>query len=105
MIGGDMVAKALPDGYTLLMGVSTLAINPATFKKVPYEAMRDFAPITQAVFVPNLMMVHPSVPAKTVREMIAFAQARPGQVLFGSAGYGLIRICRWSSLPQWAASA
>ena len=88
MIGGDMVAKALPDGYTLLMGVSTLAINPATFKKVPYEAMRDFAPITQAVFVPNLMMVHPSVPAKTVREMIAFAQARPGQVLFGSAGYG-----------------
>jgi tripartite-type tricarboxylate transporter receptor subunit TctC len=88
MIGGEMVAKAPPDGYTLLMGVSTLAINPATFKKVPYEAMRDFAPITQAVFVPNLMMVHPSVPVKTVRQMIAFAKARPGQVLMASAGFG-----------------
>ena len=88
MIGGEMVAKAPPDGYTLLMGVSTLAINPATFRKVPYEAQRDFAPITQAVFVPNLMMVHPSVPARTVQEMIAFARARPGQVLFASAGYG-----------------
>ena len=88
MIGGEMAAKAPPDGYTLLMGVSTLAINPATFRKVPYEAMRDFAPVTQAVFVPNLMMVHPSVPAKTVKEMIAFAKARPGQILFASAGYG-----------------
>ena len=88
MIGGEMVAKAPPDGYTLLMGVSTLAINPATFRKVPYEAIRDFTPITQAVFVPNLMMVHPSVPAKTVKEMIAFAKARPGQVLMASAGFG-----------------
>jgi tripartite-type tricarboxylate transporter receptor subunit TctC len=88
MIGGEMVAKAPPDGYTLLMGVSTLAINPATFKKVPYEAMRDFAPITQAVFVPNLMMVRPSLPVKTVREMIAFAKARPSQVLMASAGFG-----------------
>jgi tripartite-type tricarboxylate transporter receptor subunit TctC len=73
MIGGEMVAKAPPDGYTLLMGVSTLAINPATFRKVPYEAMRDFAPITQAVFVPNLMMVHPSLPVKTVKEISDFA--------------------------------
>ena len=88
MIGGEIVARAAPDGYTLLMGVSTLAINPATFRKVPYDALRDFAPITQAVFVPNLMMVHPSVPAKTVKEMIAFVRARPGQVLFASAGYG-----------------
>lgn len=88
MIGGEMVARAAPDGYTLLMGVSTLAINPATFRKVPYEAMRDFAPITQAVFVPNLMMVHPSLPVKTVKEMIAFAKARPGQVLMASAGFG-----------------
>ena len=88
MIGGELAAKAAPDGYTLLMGVSTLAINPATFRKVPYEAMRDFAPITQAVFVPNLMIVHPSVPAKTIRQMIAFAKARPGQVLMASAGFG-----------------
>ena len=88
MIGGEIVAKAAPDGYTLLMGVSTLAINPATFKKVPYEAMRDFAPITQAVFAPNLMMMHPAVPAKTVREFVAFAKARPGQIAYGSAGFG-----------------
>ena len=88
MIGGEMAARSAPDGYTLLMGVSTLAINPATFKKVPYDALRDFAPITQAVFVPNLMMVHPSVPAKTVKEMIAFTRARPGQVLMASAGFG-----------------
>ena len=88
MIGGELVAKAAPDGYTLLMGVSTLAINPATFKKVPYEAMRDFAPITQAVFAPNLMMMHPAVPAKSVKEFVAFAKARPGQIAYGSAGFG-----------------
>ena len=89
IIGGEWVAKAPPDGYTLLLGVSTIAINPATYKKVPYDAMRDFAPITQAVFAPNLMMVHPAVPAKTVKEMIAFAKARPGQVAYASAGYGI----------------
>jgi len=88
MIGGELVAKSPPDGYTLLLGVSTLAINPAAYKKVPYDALRDFIPITQAAFAPNLMMVHPSVPARNVKEMIAFAKARPGQVLFASAGHG-----------------
>jgi tripartite-type tricarboxylate transporter receptor subunit TctC len=88
MIGGEVVAKSAADGYTLLLGVSTLAINPATYKKVPYDARRDFAPITQAVLAPNLMMVHPAVPAKTVKEMIAFAKARPGQVAYASAGFG-----------------
>ena len=88
MIGGDIVAKAQPDGYTLLMGVSTLAINPATYKTVPYDALRDFAPITQAVFASNIMVVHPSVPARSAKEFIAFAKTRPNQVIYASAGFG-----------------
>lgn len=88
MIGGELVARAAPDGHTLLMGISTLAINPAMFKKVPYDALKDFVPIAQAVWLPNLLVVHPSVPVKTVKELIAFAKARPGQLNFGSAGTG-----------------
>ena len=88
MIGNEMVAKAPPDGYTLLMGVSSLAINPAMYKKVPYDAQRDFAPITLAVLVPNLVAVHRSVPVNSVKELIALARARPGEILFGSAGSG-----------------
>jgi len=88
VIGSDVVAKAAPDGYTLLKSVSTLAINPATYKNMPYDALRDFAPITQTVAVPNLMVVHPSLPVTTVKDMIALAKAQPGAVLFGSAGRG-----------------
>jgi tripartite-type tricarboxylate transporter receptor subunit TctC len=88
MIGGEVVARAAPDGYTLLMGISTLAINPAMFRKVPYDAQRDFAPITQAVFLPNILIVHPSLPVRTVKELIAFAKARPGALNFASAGTG-----------------
>ena len=88
MLGSELVARAAPDGYTLLMTPSTLAINPAAYKSVPYDALRDFAPITQAAVVPNLMMVHPSVPAKNVREMIALAKARPGQLFYASSGHG-----------------
>jgi len=88
MIGGDFVAKSVPDGHTLLMGVSTLAINPSTFKTVPYDAIRDFAPITQAVFASNIMVIHPSLPVRTVKDFIAFAKARPGDVNYASAGFG-----------------
>jgi tripartite-type tricarboxylate transporter receptor subunit TctC len=70
------------------MGLSTLAINPALYKKVPYDAMRDFAPITLAVSSAAILVVHPSVPAKTVKELIAFARARPGQLNYASAGTG-----------------
>jgi tripartite-type tricarboxylate transporter receptor subunit TctC len=87
-MGGDVVAKAAADGHTLLMGLSTLAINPATYKKMPYDAMRDFAPVTQAVFMPNLVVIHPSLPAKSLNEFIALAKARPGQVLYASSGHG-----------------
>jgi len=88
MIGGEVAAKAAPDGYTLLMGISTLATNPAVYKKVPYDALTDFAPITLVLSAPNILVVHPSLPIKNVKELIWFAEARPGQLNFGSAGTG-----------------
>ena len=88
MIGHELAAKAAPDGYTLCMGISTLAINPATFKKVPYDAMRDFAPITQAVKQALLLVVHPSFPAKSVKEFIAIAKRQPGAINYSSPGFG-----------------
>src|SRR5262245_18759492 len=62
MIGSEVVARAAPDGYTLLLGISTLAINPSMYKKVPYDALKDFAPITHLVSLPNVLVTHPSVP-------------------------------------------
>ena len=88
MIGNDFVAKSPPDGYTLLMAAMALAIQPALNKKMSYDAIRDLDPITLAVSVPNAIAVHPSVPAKSVKEMIALAKKRPGEILFGSAGLG-----------------
>jgi tripartite-type tricarboxylate transporter receptor subunit TctC len=88
MIGGEIVAKAAPDGHTLLQGLATLATNPATSKHVPYDALRDFAPIIQLISIPNIVLAHPSVPVKSAREMIAFAKARPDQIFYASAGTG-----------------
>jgi tripartite-type tricarboxylate transporter receptor subunit TctC len=88
MIGIEVAAKSPADGYTLLMGLSTLAINSALYKKVPYDPQRDFAPITQAVSSASIIVVHPSVPVKTVKELIAFARARQGQLNYASAGTG-----------------
>ncbi|MBI3938198.1 MAG: tripartite tricarboxylate transporter substrate binding protein [Betaproteobacteria bacterium] len=88
MIGGEVVARAAPDGYTLLMGISTLAINPAMYRKVSYDALKDFAPISQVVLLPNLLVVHPSLPVRSVKELVAFAGTRPGQINFASAGVG-----------------
>lgn len=88
MIGIEIAAKSPPDGYTVLMGLSTLAINSAIYKKVPYDPLRDFAPITQLISSPALLFVHPSLPVKTVKELIAFARARPGQINYASAGTG-----------------
>lgn len=88
MIGGEAVARAAPDGYTLLMGISTLAINPAMYKKVPYDALKDLAPVSQAVSLSNVLVVHPSLPAKSVKEFIALVKPRPGQINFASAGVG-----------------
>jgi tripartite-type tricarboxylate transporter receptor subunit TctC len=88
MLGGEIAARAVPDGYTLVMGISTLAINPATFKKVPYDALRDFAPITHAALQALVLVVHPSFPAKNVKELVAIAKAHPGDVVYSSPGFG-----------------
>jgi tripartite-type tricarboxylate transporter receptor subunit TctC len=88
MIGGEAVARAAPDGYTLLMGISTLAINPAMYKKVPYDALKDLAPISQAVALSNVLVIHPSLPSRNLKEFIVFAKTRPGQLNFASAGVG-----------------
>jgi len=88
MIGIEVAAKSPPDGYTLLMGLSTLAINSALYKKVPYDPVRDFAPITVAVTSASILVVHPSLPVKTLKELISFARARPGQLNYASAGIG-----------------
>ena len=88
MIGIELAAKSPADGYTILMAASTLAINPIMYKKVPYDPVRDFAPITQAATLPNVLVVHPSLPVKSVAELIAYAKAHPGQLNFASAGIG-----------------
>ena len=88
MIGIEAVAKAPPDGYTLLMGLSTLAINSALYNKVPYDPVKDFAPVTLATTSASILVVHPSLPVKTLKDLIAFARARPGQLNYASAGVG-----------------
>ncbi len=88
VLGSDVVARAAPDGYTLLMSASTLAINHVMYKKLPYDARRDFAPITRLVSLPNALVVGAAQPYRTVGELIAAARARPGELSFGSAGVG-----------------
>lgn len=88
IIGVDVAAKAAPDGYTLLITQTSIAINPSMFAKLPYDALRDFAPITQLVAAPNLLVVHPSVPVTSVKGFIALAKSKPGLLLNGSPGQG-----------------
>ena len=88
IIGSEAVARAAADGHTLLMGISTMTINPFVHKKLPYDTVRDFAPISQIVSLPNVLVVHPSLPARTVREFVVMAKARPGSLAYGSAGVG-----------------
>jgi tripartite-type tricarboxylate transporter receptor subunit TctC len=88
-IGMDFVAKSAPDGYTLAVtSVSTLAIGASLYSKLPYDVTRDLAPISQIAAVPNVLVVNPSVPANSVRELISYAKANPGKLRFGSAGSG-----------------
>lgn len=88
VIGTDIVAKAAPDGYTLLIIQPSLTINPSMIRKLPYDAQRDFAPISLTVDAAQMMTVNPSVPAKNVKDLIALAKAKPGQIMFGSPGIG-----------------
>lgn len=88
-IGADLVAKAPPDGHTLLMGaVATHAINPHLFRKLPYDALRDFTPVTLVTQVPNVLIVHPSLPVKSVDDLVRLARAKPGVLSFGSGSTG-----------------
>jgi len=87
-IGAEIVAKAPADGYTLMAVVASHTSNPYLMKKVSYDLDRDFAPISLIVIVPSLLVSHPSLPAKNVKELVAFARARPGQLQFASAGLG-----------------
>lgn len=88
IIGVDIAAKSAPDGYTMLITQTSIAINPSMFAKLPYNAMRDFAPVTQLVAAPNVLVVHPSVPATSVKGFIALAKAQPGSLINGSPGQG-----------------
>jgi tripartite-type tricarboxylate transporter receptor subunit TctC len=88
IIGIDYVAKAAPDGYTLLIAPAGLAINPSMYAKLPYDTLRDLAPITQLADAPSVLTVHPSVPATSVKQLIALARARPGLLTGGTAGIG-----------------
>ena len=88
-IGADFVAKSTPDGYTLLMGASgPLAINASLFSKLPYDPAKDFAPVVLSASVPLVLVAHPSLPVKNVREFIALIKARPAQFNYASAGPG-----------------
>ena len=87
-IGTEMVAKAPPDGYTLLMGGAANAINMSLFAKLPYDTLRDFEPIALCVQGANVLVIHPSLPAKNLKELIALAKAQPGKLNFGSSGLG-----------------
>ena len=87
-IGVNYVVRSAPDGYTLLMGVSSLAINPHILQNVPYDALKDLAPVTQVLVAPNIMVAHPSLPIRTVKDLVAFARARPGQLNFAAGGAG-----------------
>jgi tripartite-type tricarboxylate transporter receptor subunit TctC len=89
IIGTDAVAKAAPDGYTLLMGaISTHAINKSLYPTLSYDPVKDFTPVTLVATAPLVLVVHPSVPVSSTRDLIALAKAKPGQLFFGSAGSG-----------------
>jgi tripartite-type tricarboxylate transporter receptor subunit TctC len=86
--GAEVVARAAPDGYTLLVTSISHTINPSVRKNLPFDAERDFAPVTLLTDAPNFLVVHPSLPAKSVKELVALARARPGQITYASSGSG-----------------
>ena len=88
IIGTELVARAAPDGYTLLAAISTITIQPSMQKNLPFDPVRDFAPVSVFVRLPNVLAGHPSLQPKNVRELIAFSKTRPGRLEFASAGTG-----------------
>jgi tripartite-type tricarboxylate transporter receptor subunit TctC len=87
-IGSEIVARAQPDGYTLLLTGTPFAVIPALYPKLPFDPAQDFAPVMQVALAPNVLVVHPSLPARTVKELIALAQAQPGRINYASGGTG-----------------
>ncbi len=89
IIGSEAVAKSPPDGYTLIMGnAGSHSVNPSLYRKLPYDPLKDFAPVVLVSTAPNILIVHPSLPVKSVKELIALAKVRPGELTFGSGGNG-----------------
>ena len=88
IIGSDAVAKSAPDGYTVLVTPTSHAINPSIYAKLPYDTVKDFAPVALLVSATTVFVVHPSLPARTINEVVALAKAQPGKLSFGSAGKG-----------------
>ena len=87
-VGTDLAAKSAPDGYTILLGTNVNTVNATLVRALPHDFVRDFAPVTQLAAAPNILLVHPSIPARTLRDFIALAKARPGQLNYGSASNG-----------------
>src|SRR4051812_44875706 len=87
-IGTEAVAKAQPDGYTILNVESSFASNPSLFSKLPYDTLRDFAPVSLLAMTPNVLIVHPSVPARNLKELVALGKAQPARFTFAMGGLG-----------------
>jgi tripartite-type tricarboxylate transporter receptor subunit TctC len=87
-IGTGLVARSAPDGYTLLLVDSAILVNPSLFAKLPYDTLNDFAPVIFAASSASILLVHPAVPARSVKELVALAKQRPGQLTYASAGFG-----------------
>lgn len=88
MIGSEIVAKSPPDGHTLLMAFTSHVTNPGLQPKLPYDTLNDFMPVTMVAVVPSVLLVHPSLPVRSVKELIVFAKRRPGELNYGSSGTG-----------------
>lgn len=88
VIGAEIVARSPPDGYTLMMVATAFTVSPSMSARLPYDPLRDFAPVSFVSYAPNVLVVHPSLPARNVRELIAIAKARPGQIAYASSGVG-----------------
>jgi len=86
--GFDLVAKSKPDGYTIVAATTALAAQPILFKKLPYQADKDFSPVSLVIVMPTILVIHPSIPARNVKELIALAKSQPGALTYGSAGNG-----------------
>jgi len=88
ILGSEIVVNSAPDGYTIMIVATGYGLNPSLYKKLPYDTINDFARINLLAFSPNVLVVHPSLPVKSVKELIAFAKARPGELNYGSSGAG-----------------